>query len=246
MSQDGPSPRRSRPSPVRRDAAEASAGWAGPGDVNAFFGLALDNLADLVLAVSLLATVFGYPADFAVSHFVPGTAIGVVVAFAPNVAIARFLGASSKGTYDLAFATATLLALMLGFATIAFLLGLTALGWILAAGVAGLQLTLAATGYCLGCRLYFLRWWIPDRFARLAGRSATGASRAGVAGGRPRVTRIVASSRCEVRWPMYSRAWSSVARMISSSMPSILRNSLTSRLPSRNVSFRAVPGRLVV
>ena len=30
-------------------------------------------------------------------------------------------------------------ALMLGFATIAFLLGLTALGWILAAGVAGLQ-----------------------------------------------------------------------------------------------------------
>jgi len=53
--------------------------WAGPGDVNAFFGLALDNLADLVLAVSLLATVFGYPVNFALSHFVPGTAIGVVV-----------------------------------------------------------------------------------------------------------------------------------------------------------------------
>ena len=30
------------------------------------------------------------------------------------------------------------------------------------------------------------------------------------AGGRPRVTRIVASSRCDVRWPMYSRAWRSV------------------------------------
>ncbi len=54
------------------------AGWLAPGDVNAFFGLALDNLADLVLAVSLLATVFGYPASFALSHFVPGTAIGVV------------------------------------------------------------------------------------------------------------------------------------------------------------------------
>ena len=53
--------------------------WAVPGDVNAFFGLALDNLADLVLAVSLLATVFGYPVDFALSHFVPGTAVGVVV-----------------------------------------------------------------------------------------------------------------------------------------------------------------------
>jgi|688.fasta_scaffold03597_11 AGZA family xanthine/uracil permease-like MFS transporter len=53
--------------------------WAAPGDVNAFFGLALDNLADLVLAVSLLATVFDYPLQFALSHFVPGTAVGVVV-----------------------------------------------------------------------------------------------------------------------------------------------------------------------
>jgi AGZA family xanthine/uracil permease-like MFS transporter len=53
--------------------------WATPGDVNAFFGLSLDNLADLVLAVSLLAAVFDYPAQFALSHFVPGTAVGVVV-----------------------------------------------------------------------------------------------------------------------------------------------------------------------
>jgi len=53
--------------------------WAAPGDLNAFFGLSLDNLADLVLAVSLLATVFDYPAQFALSHFVPGTAVGVVV-----------------------------------------------------------------------------------------------------------------------------------------------------------------------
>ena len=53
--------------------------WAAPGDVNAFFGLAIDNVADLVLAVSLLAGVFGYPAEFALTHFVPGTAIGVVL-----------------------------------------------------------------------------------------------------------------------------------------------------------------------
>jgi AGZA family xanthine/uracil permease-like MFS transporter len=53
--------------------------WASPGDVNAFFGLALDNLADLVLAVSLLASVFGYPLEFALAHLVPGTAAGVVV-----------------------------------------------------------------------------------------------------------------------------------------------------------------------
>ena len=53
--------------------------WAAPGDVNAFFGLSLDNLADLVLTVSLLATVFDYPAQFALAHLVPGTAVGVVV-----------------------------------------------------------------------------------------------------------------------------------------------------------------------
>ena len=53
--------------------------WATPGDLNAFFGLSLDNLADLVLTVSLLATVFDYPAQFALGHFVPGTAVGVVV-----------------------------------------------------------------------------------------------------------------------------------------------------------------------
>jgi hypothetical protein len=28
------------------------------------------------------------------------------------------------------------------------------------------------TGYCLGCRLYFLRWWVPSAYARLIGRGA--------------------------------------------------------------------------
>lgn len=53
--------------------------WAAPGDLNAFCGLAIDNLAQLVLTVSLLAGAFGYPAQFALSHLVPGTAIGVLV-----------------------------------------------------------------------------------------------------------------------------------------------------------------------
>ena len=53
--------------------------WATAGDTNAFFGLSIDNVADLVLTVSLLAAVFDYPAQFALSHLVPGTAIGVVV-----------------------------------------------------------------------------------------------------------------------------------------------------------------------
>jgi AGZA family xanthine/uracil permease-like MFS transporter len=53
--------------------------WAEPGDVNAFFGLVIDNLAVLVLTVSLLATVFDFPAQFALAHLVPGTAVGVLV-----------------------------------------------------------------------------------------------------------------------------------------------------------------------
>lgn len=57
---------------------------------------------------------------------------------------------------------------MLALATIAFVLGLTLLGWILTGAVAALQILLATTGYCLGCRLYFLRWYLPGLFTRLA------------------------------------------------------------------------------
>ncbi|TWU16486.1 permease [Allorhodopirellula heiligendammensis] len=52
--------------------------WATTGDINAFFGLMLDNLAGLLLMVALLAG-FGLPASFVVTHMVPGTAIGVFV-----------------------------------------------------------------------------------------------------------------------------------------------------------------------
>ncbi|MDP6469024.1 MAG: permease [Pirellulaceae bacterium] len=53
--------------------------WATPGDVNAFFGLMLDNIADLLLAVGLLTAVFGFPTNVALRYMVPGTAIGVFV-----------------------------------------------------------------------------------------------------------------------------------------------------------------------
>jgi hypothetical protein len=45
--------------------------------------------------------------------------------------------------------------------------GLPAAAWLLAGGVAALQLVLAATGYCLGCRLYALRWYAPALFDRI-------------------------------------------------------------------------------
>ena len=59
----------------------------------------------------------------------------------------------------------------LGLAAVAFLLGAGTLGWLLTGAVAGLQTLLAVTGICIGCRLYFLRWWVPSVFAQLFRRS---------------------------------------------------------------------------
>ena len=50
---------------------------------------------------------------------------------------------------------------------VAFALGVPLLGWLFAFAVAALQSLLAITGYCLGCRLYFLRWWVPDLVTRI-------------------------------------------------------------------------------
>ena len=52
-------------------------------------------------------------------------------------------------------------------ALVAFAIGATPIGWLFALAVAGLQTLLAVTGYCLGCRLYFLRWWVPDLVTRI-------------------------------------------------------------------------------
>lgn len=62
-------------------------------------------------------------------------------------------------------------ATFIGLGAIAFLLGATPLGWLLVAAVGALQTVLAVTGVCIGCRLYFLRWWLPAAFARAIGRS---------------------------------------------------------------------------
>jgi hypothetical protein len=55
----------------------------------------------------------------------------------------------------------TLGSVALTVALVAFVLGAAPLGWFFALFVSGLQGLLAVTGYCLGCRLYFLRWWVP-------------------------------------------------------------------------------------
>jgi hypothetical protein len=55
----------------------------------------------------------------------------------------------------------------LAFALVAFAVGAATIAWLFALAVAALQTLLAATGYCLGCRLYFLRWWVPDLVTRM-------------------------------------------------------------------------------
>jgi hypothetical protein len=59
---------------------------------------------------------------------------------------------------------------------ISFALGQPALGWLFALAVAALQSLLAVTGYCLGCRLYFLRWMAPDLVTRIWTRGASAAN----------------------------------------------------------------------
>src|SRR4051794_21441843 len=57
----------------------AGGGWAAGGDVNAFFGLMLDNISDMILMASLLVAAFGMPSEFVLTRMIPGTAVGVMV-----------------------------------------------------------------------------------------------------------------------------------------------------------------------
>jgi adenine/guanine/hypoxanthine permease len=52
--------------------------WAQWGDLNAFFGLMLDNVTNLVILTSILAGVFGYPVGSIYTLMIPGTALGVL------------------------------------------------------------------------------------------------------------------------------------------------------------------------
>ncbi|MBI4013044.1 MAG: MFS transporter [Candidatus Rokubacteria bacterium] len=53
--------------------------WYAAGDVNAAFGLVVDNMTNLVVLAGLLIGVFHFPADLVLYRMVPGTALGVLV-----------------------------------------------------------------------------------------------------------------------------------------------------------------------
>src|SRR5262245_43775920 len=52
--------------------------WATLGDINAFFGLMLDNVMNLVILAGILIGVFKFPADLVYTRMFPGTAFGVM------------------------------------------------------------------------------------------------------------------------------------------------------------------------
>src|SRR5262245_4742721 len=52
--------------------------WAAPGDVNAFFGLMLDNVMNLVILAGILILVYGFPESIVYTRMFPGTALGVL------------------------------------------------------------------------------------------------------------------------------------------------------------------------
>ena len=124
--------------------------------------LAVAFVTNLPILVTLVGIALGVSAFF-------GTQFSVLGKPWPTVRRILKLGppAELESEYPPRFAQA-LGTLGLGIATIAFVLGTPTIGWLIAGAVGALQLLLAATGYCLGCKLYFLRWYAPSVFQRLA------------------------------------------------------------------------------
>ena len=61
-----------------RHARQATYKWAATGDINAFFGLMLDNVVNLAVLAGILVAGFGFPATLVYTRMFPGTALGVL------------------------------------------------------------------------------------------------------------------------------------------------------------------------
>jgi hypothetical protein len=124
--------------------------------------LAVAFIANLPILVALVGLALGVSAFFGTQYSALGR---------PWPTVRRVLSIGPPGEleseYPPRFAQA-LGTLGLAIATIAFVVGVPTIGWLIAGAVGALQLLLAATGYCLGCKLYFLRWYAPSVFQRLA------------------------------------------------------------------------------
>ena len=127
--------------------------------------LATGVVLDAPLAVAFLAVALGVSAIFGTRYSILGRA-WPLVRKAFRIAPPRELEHELPPRFAQALG-------FIGFsvATVLFLLGFATAGWVVAAAVGALQAVLAATGYCLGCRLYFLKWWVPAQFQKLTRRT---------------------------------------------------------------------------
>ena len=118
-------------------------------------------LAQVALVVPAIAAALGLSALFGTRYSIlgrPWPAVRRILRLGPPAALesefpprfAQLLGAAG-----------------LILATVLLAVGQAGAGWLVAGAVAALQVLLAATGYCLGCRLYGLRWYAPGLFDRL-------------------------------------------------------------------------------
>jgi adenine/guanine/hypoxanthine permease len=114
--------------------------WARSGDINAFFGLMFDNLANLLLLVLLLSVTFGFPTAFIIQSMVPGTALGVMIGdlafFALAFRLARRTGRDDVTAMPLGIDTPSL------FGMVFFILGPS---YLAGRGILGLDEIAAAT-----------------------------------------------------------------------------------------------------
>jgi AGZA family xanthine/uracil permease-like MFS transporter len=60
-------------------ATSRSPRWFSIGDINAFFGLMLDNVVNLAVLAGILVGGFGFPSDIVFLRMFPGTALGVLL-----------------------------------------------------------------------------------------------------------------------------------------------------------------------
>ena len=59
--------------------SSSSRRWLSAGELNGFLALVIDNLSVLAFLSAALVGIFGFPAEFLVTHMLPGTALGVLV-----------------------------------------------------------------------------------------------------------------------------------------------------------------------
>lgn len=96
-----------------------------PGDINAFFGLMLDNVTQLVILSGILIGVFGFPKELVLYKIVPGSVVGVLIGdlvySSMAVRLARKTGRADVTAMPLGIDTVSLFAFSFGIIGPAYL-----------------------------------------------------------------------------------------------------------------------------